>query len=51
VIIMSYVQLDEAEVLVHRTNVVHVDERNSIVALGSDVAQPVPGAVDQLSSR
>lgn len=51
VIIMSYVQLDEAEVLVHETKVVHVDGNNSIVALGNDVAQPVPGAVDQLSSR
>ncbi|PXW35697.1 UNVERIFIED_CONTAM: L-aspartate 1-decarboxylase [Williamsia faeni] len=51
VIIMSYVQLDEAEVLVHETKVVHVDEQNSIVALGNDVAQPVPGAIDQLSSR
>lgn len=51
VIIMSFLQLDEAEVLVHETKVVHVDQDNSIVALGTDVAQPVPGAVDQLSSR
>lgn len=51
VIIMSYVQLDEAEVLVHETKVVHVDENNAIVALGNDVAQPVPGVIDQLSSR
>lgn len=51
VIIMSYVALDEAEVLVHETKVVHVDGNNSIVALGNDVAEPVPGAVDQLSSR
>ena len=51
VIIMSYAALDEAEVLVHETKVVHVDEKNSIVALGNDVAQPVPGAIDQLSSR
>lgn len=51
VIIMSFLQLDEAEVLVHETKVVHVDGDNAIVALGTDVAQPVPGAVDQLSSR
>ncbi|WP_018157348.1 aspartate 1-decarboxylase [Demetria terragena] len=51
VIIMSYVSLDEAEVLVHQPKVVHVDENNSIVALGHDPAEPVPGAVDQLSSR
>lgn len=51
VIIMSFVQLDEAEVPVHQTKVVHVDGSNAIVALGNDVAQPVPGAVDQLPSR
>ncbi|MFF2085762.1 aspartate 1-decarboxylase [Nocardia sp. NPDC058176] len=51
VIIMSYTQLEPAEVLVHEPKVVHVDAQNKIVALGNDAAEPVPGAVDQLSSR
>ena len=51
VIIMSFLQLDEAEVIVHEPKVVHVDSDNAIVALGNDPAQPVPGATDQLSSR
>lgn len=51
VIIMSFVQLDVAEVIVHEPKVVHVDDDNKIVALGNDPAQPVPGSVDQLSSR
>jgi aspartate 1-decarboxylase len=29
--------------------VVHVDSDNSIVALGVDPAEPVPGALDQMS--
>ncbi|GLY30715.1 aspartate 1-decarboxylase [Kineosporia sp. NBRC 101731] len=51
VIIMSYVQVNEAELITHEPRVVHVDAGNRIVALGSDPAQPVPGAADQLSSR
>lgn len=51
VIIMSFLQLENAEVLVHEPKVVHVDADNAIVALGSDPAEPVPGAVDQVSSR
>ena len=51
VIIMSFQQLDEREVSRHAPRVVHVDDRNRIVALGVDPAQPVPGAVDQLASR
>ncbi|TQR87117.1 aspartate 1-decarboxylase [Mycobacterium hodleri] len=51
VIIMSFQQLDEREVSRHAPRVVHVDDRNRIVALGADPAQPVPGAVDQLASR
>jgi aspartate 1-decarboxylase len=51
VIIMSFHQLDEAEVVIHEPKVVHVDSDNRIVALGNDPAEPVPGAVDQLSSR
>ncbi|OZF26309.1 aspartate 1-decarboxylase [Rhodococcus sp. 14-2483-1-2] len=51
VIIMSFLQLDEAERIAHRPKVVHVDSNNRIVALGADPAEPVPGAVDQISSR
>jgi aspartate 1-decarboxylase len=48
VIIMSFLQLDESERADHLPRVVHVDADNRIVALGSDPAQPVPGAVDQM---
>ena len=51
VIIMSFRALDEREILDYVPRVVHVDERNRIVALGDDPAQPVPGAVDQWASR
>ncbi|KAA0102334.1 aspartate 1-decarboxylase [Mycolicibacterium sp. P1-18] len=51
VIIMSFQRLDEREVSRHAPRVVHVDDRNRIVALGDDPAQPVPGSVDQLASR
>lgn len=51
VIIMSFVHLDEAERADHRANVVHVDADNHIVTIGSDPAQPVPGAADQLVGR
>jgi aspartate 1-decarboxylase len=49
VIIMSFLDVDESERAAHRTKVVHVDSGNRIVALGSDPAQPVPGAVDQMA--
>lgn len=49
VIIMSFVVLDETEVAVHVPRVVHVDGHNRIVALGGDLAEPVPGARDQRS--
>lgn len=49
VIIMSFLQLDEADRAAHLVKVVHVDSANRIVALGSDPAQPVPGAIDQLA--
>jgi aspartate 1-decarboxylase len=51
VIIMSFQHVDEREVSRHAPRVVHVDDRNRIVALGDDPAQPVPGSVDQLASR
>ncbi|MGV9801585.1 aspartate 1-decarboxylase [Mycobacterium sp. NPDC003449] len=51
VIIMAFVQLDEAERITHQPKVVHVDSANHIVALGSDPAEPVPGAPEQLAGR
>jgi aspartate 1-decarboxylase len=51
VIIMSYLLAEDAELLTHEPRVVHVDADNRIVGLGHDPAEPVPGAVDQLSSR
>ncbi|MEU4834157.1 aspartate 1-decarboxylase [Streptosporangium sp. NPDC023615] len=51
VIIMSYLLADETELITHEPRVVHVDAGNRIVALGHDPAEPVPGAVDQVSSR
>jgi aspartate 1-decarboxylase len=49
VIIMSFLQIDESELPTHRVKVVHVDSENRMVALGSDPAQPVPGAVEQMA--
>ncbi|MGY5763659.1 aspartate 1-decarboxylase [Brachybacterium sp. DNPG3] len=51
VIIMAYGQMDEIEVAAHTPRVVHVDAQNRIVALGSDAAEPAPGASDQHSGR
>ena len=51
VIIMSYVQLDDAELTLYEPRVVHVDSDNRIVELGADPAEPVPGALDQLDPR
>lgn len=44
VIIMSYAVLDDAEARALEPKVVHVDERNRIVKLGNDPAEPVPGS-------
>jgi aspartate 1-decarboxylase len=43
VIVMSYGQFSEAERAGHQPHVVHVNERNQIVARGCDPAEPVPG--------
>lgn len=51
VIIMSYVQVDEFELATHQHRVVHVDADNRIVKLGDDPAEPVPGQLEQVSSR
>ncbi|WP_188486948.1 aspartate 1-decarboxylase [Williamsia phyllosphaerae] len=50
VIIMSFREVEESELVGHEPRVVHVDSANRIVALGNDPSQPVPGAVDQWAS-
>jgi aspartate 1-decarboxylase len=47
VIIMSYAVMDEAEARATKPRVVHVDGDNRVVKLGSDAAEPVPGAPGQ----
>ena len=44
VIIMSYAVLSDAEARALRPRVVHVDEKNQIVKLGDDAAEPDPGS-------
>jgi aspartate 1-decarboxylase len=43
VIIMSYAVMTDAEARAFQPKVVHVDRGNRIIALGSDLAEPVPG--------
>ena len=42
VIIMSYAVLEDTEARALKPRVVHVDEKNRIVKLGDDAAEPVP---------
>lgn len=51
VIIISYGNFDDAETRAHRPSVVHVDGANRVVALGTDPAEPVAGAVAQIAGR
>ena len=44
VIIMSYAVLDEAEARALKPRVIHVDEKNRVVKIGNDPAEPVPGS-------
>ena len=44
VIIMSYALVTDAEARALDPKVVHVDEKNRIVKLGNDPAEPVPGS-------
>jgi aspartate 1-decarboxylase len=44
VIIMSYAVLDDAEARALTPLVVHVDDRNRVVKIGNDPAEPVPGS-------
>ena len=43
VIIISYAMLDDAEARRLQPKIVHVDDKNRIVKLGNDAAEPVPG--------
>ena len=47
VIIMSYALFDDSEAGALSPRIVHVDEKNRIVKIGNDRAEPVPGS-DQL---
>ena len=51
VILIAYGQFTPEEAAAHTPRIVHVDEKNRIVALGNDPAEAVPGAADQISSR
>ena len=51
VIIMSYAVLDDAEARALKPRVVHVDEKNRIVKLGDDAAEPVPGTDQKRGDR
>jgi len=44
VIIMSYAVLTDAEARALKPRVVHVDEKNRVVKLGDDAAEPVSGS-------
>jgi aspartate 1-decarboxylase len=44
VIIMSYAVMSDAEAKAMKPHVVHVDDRNRVVKIGNDPAEPVPGS-------
>jgi aspartate 1-decarboxylase len=46
VIIISYAAMTDAEARAFRPRVVHVDRSNTIISLGADPAEPVPGSAD-----
>ena len=47
VIIISYALVSDAEARTLEPRIVHVDEKNGIVKVGNDAAEPVPGASGQ----
>ena len=47
VIIISYALVSDGEARTLEPRIVHVDDRNAILKLGKDAAEPVPGASDQ----
>jgi aspartate 1-decarboxylase len=51
VIIMTFGQFTTEELGLHRPTVVHVDADNRPVAIGTDPAEPVPGAELQRAGR
>jgi aspartate 1-decarboxylase len=44
VIIMSYAVMSDAEAKTMKPHVVHVDDRNRVMKIGNDPAEPVPGS-------
>ena len=48
VIIMSHAMIEDAEARALNPLVVHVDNRNRVVKIGNDPAEPVPGASEQV---
>jgi len=44
VIIMSYAVVSDEEARAMEPRVVHVDQRNRVVKIGNDAAEPVPGS-------
>ena len=44
IIIMSYAVMSDAEARAMKPHVVHVDEKNRVVKIGNDPAEPVPGS-------
>lgn len=51
VILIAYGLFDAAEAAAHTPTVVHVDDKNRIVAIGNDPAEATEGMPDQVSSR
>ena len=51
VIIISYAGLSDAEARALRPAIVHVDEKNRVVKIGNDAAEPVPGSVQVRGDR
>ena len=47
VIIISYAMFDDAEARSLTPRVVHVDDKNRVVKLGDDAAEPVPGSTEK----
>ncbi len=47
VIIISYAMFDDAEARSLAPRVVHVDDKNRVVKLGADAAEPVPGSTQK----
>ena len=47
VIIMSYAMMEDAQARALKPRVVHVDAANRVLALGSDLAEPVPGSTQK----